>query len=50
MSSILRFGAATEDEFTVYVEEKPFTWFRGYQVGGRFIILWDVNLTWAMLI
>ncbi len=30
-----------------YVEEKPFTWFRGYQVGGRSLLWGRQSYRWA---
>lgn len=32
-----------------YVEEKPFTWFRGYQVGGRSLLWGRQSYRWANL-
>ena len=37
---------AHEDE-SPYVEEKPFTWFRGYQVGGRSLLWGRQSYRWA---
>ena len=39
---------AHEDE-SPYVEEKPFTWFRGYQVGGRSLLWGRQSYRWANL-
>ena len=37
---------AHEDE-SPYVEEKPFTWFRGYQVGGRSLLWGRQSYRWS---
>lgn len=37
-----------EDE-SPYVEEKPFTWFRGYQVGGRSLLWGRQSYRWSDL-
>ncbi len=37
---------AHEDE-SPYVEDKPFTWFRGYQVGGRSLLWGRQSYRWA---
>jgi choline dehydrogenase-like flavoprotein len=39
---------AHEDD-SPYVEEKPFTWFRGYQVGGRSLLWGRQSYRWANL-
>jgi len=39
---------AHEDE-SPYVEEKPFTWFRGYQVGGRSLLWGRQSYRWSDL-
>ncbi len=39
---------AHEDE-SPYIEEKPFTWFRGYQVGGRSLLWGRQSYRWADL-
>lgn len=37
------------EEESPYVEEKPFTWFRGYQVGGRSLLWGRQSYRWSDL-